>query len=315
MLGGPLGQGLGVIRAVPPVTGILDATDSPDTALFEGAAFTGGVLDATDAEDNALFLPEGAILGILDATEETPDDALFIGTSQTLGLLAADEEPDTAEFIGTVAWNITTGILAATDEPDTAFFYEGQIYDKVPSPVPKSPWDCLSKAPFGVRTFWVTQPDSCGEYLLCGYQCQIPGLQYEEVTDGRTIITVEWLRGLILNILNTRARSDLKCPTPQAIYGHWSESYREDQQYIGARFWNAAEKSYIRVADAVKAIGAMIKADLAKLVMLGVASKVDVTAVYGGSNTVLVTVQATAPTGAVTINLTGAMGTGGWVWR
>ena len=69
-------------------------------------------------------------------------------------------------------------------------------------------------------------------------ECAIPGLDYEDMADPypdqglpgqvsrgfRTIRNDDWLRGLILNILNTRARNDRRCPTPAAVYGHWSES-------------------------------------------------------------------------------------------
>ena len=88
----------------------------------------------------------------------------------------------------------------------------------------------------------------------------------------RTIKNDEWLHGLILNILNTRARTDVRCPTPAAVYGHWSESYRDDDLYIGSTMWNAAEKSYIRTADCVKAIDAAVRADMGKLIAHGIAT-------------------------------------------
>ena len=122
--------------------------------------------------------------------------------------------------------------------------------------------------------------DSCGRYTLCGEECVIAGLQYEDkptadLPNGRTIVTDDWVRSLVLNILNTRARSDLKCPTPAGTYGHWSESYRDDGLYIGSRMYNAAEKPYIRVMDGVKAIGAAIRSDVGKLIILGIANDVD----------------------------------------
>lgn len=131
----------------------------------------------------------------------------------------------------------------------------------------------------------------------------------------RTIKNNDWLRGMILNILNTRARTDLKCPTPAAVFGHWSESYRDDNMYIGTTLWNAAEKKYIRMADAVKAIGAAIKADVSKLVALGVADTVDVEATYRNSTRVDVVVTVTHTTQRHVIDLSGAYTSDTWVWH
>lgn len=143
-----------------------------------------------------------------------------------------------------------------------------------------------------------------------------PEPEPEPVGPPRTILNTDWLHSLIINILNTRARNDLKCPSPTAIFGHWSESYREDDIYIGSRFWNAAEKSYTRVADAVRAIGVAIEIDLHKLISMKVASKVKVVAEYAGNNEVRVNVTVTSSIGVDTvIKLKGAIVVGGWEWR
>jgi phage gp46-like protein len=172
--------------------------------------------------------------------------------------------------------------------------------------------------------FWTTQPEACGSYTLCDNQCAIPGLVYSDVEEPgvnpegpeRTIVNVEWLRGLILNILNTRARSDLKCPTPAAIYGHWSESYREDGVYIGARFWNAADRTYARINDNVRAIETLIESDLSKLIQMEVATNVEVDAYYMGNNKIGVNISVTSPlSGSLKINLAGTLVAGGWEWR
>ena len=135
------------------------------------------------------------------------------------------------------------------------------------------------------------------------------------VAFGRTIQTDGWLESLILNILNTRARTDVRCPSPAGVYGHWSESYREDGLHIGSRLWNAADKSYVRVADAVKAIGAAIRADMAKLTQLGLATQVDVTAEYQGRGQVAVTIRALTQSGPRTLNLSGVYASDTWVWQ
>jgi hypothetical protein len=179
------------------------------------------------------------------------------------------------------------------------------------------------------RIFWATRPQACGDYTMCGVVCSLPGLEYEDkegpypdqdlpgqVSGGfRTINNDGWLQGLILNILNTRARTDVKCPTPAAVYGHWSESYREDGLYIGTTLWNAAEKSYVRCVDGVKAIGAAIRADMGKLIALGIAQSVEVEAFYRGSNSVEVTVVVNAVTGRSKINLAGSFVSETWVWH
>jgi len=166
------------------------------------------------------------------------------------------------------------------------------------------------------RIFWTTQHQACGEYTMCGYECSIPGLVYEDKPDDfRTIENKEWLLSLILNILNTRARTDLRCPSPAAVYGHWSESYRDDGLWIGSRLWNAASKSYIRIADGVKAVQAAVQADMGKVVALGVADNVTVEAVYRGRNSVEVTVVATKMNARHVLNLSGTFVTDTWVWH
>jgi Phage protein GP46 len=166
------------------------------------------------------------------------------------------------------------------------------------------------------RIFWTTRQGACGDYSVCGTQCAIPGLQYvEEADDGRTIRNDEWLESLILNILNTRARTDAKCPSPAAVYGHWSESYRGDGLYIGSKMWNAATKSYIRTADAVKAINAAVTADVSKLVAQGLANSVDVETVYRSHNRVDIIITATVMNASHTLNLSGSLSSGNWFWH
>jgi hypothetical protein len=48
----------------------------------------------------------------------------------------------------------------------------------VPSPVQKSQWDCVRNESMRRRVFWTTQVNACGEYVLCGHECTIPGLVY-----------------------------------------------------------------------------------------------------------------------------------------
>lgn len=175
---------------------------------------------------------------------------------------------------------------------------------------------CLAQNLGRRRIFWTTRPEVCGEYNTCGVTCSIPGLEYDDNDPaGRTIRTEEWLTGLILNILNTRARTDQKCSNPAATFGHWSESYRDDNLYIGSTLWNAAEKNYTRVNDAVRAIGAAIKADLGKLIRLGVADRVEVATNYRGGMRVDVAISVWYRLIKREINMSGIYATDGWVWR
>jgi phage gp46-like protein len=175
---------------------------------------------------------------------------------------------------------------------------------------------CLDQNVGRRRIFWTTQVQPCGSYTVCGTECAIPGLEYEDhPNDERTIKTNDWLQSLILNILNTRARSDARCPSPAAVYGHWSESYRRDGLYIGSTLWNAAEKSYIRTSDAVKAIGAAVRADVSKLIALGLANSVEVEATYIKHGNVQVIVTAFTSAGQARINLSGQFVSETWVWN
>lgn len=178
---------------------------------------------------------------------------------------------------------------------------------------------CLTEHLGRRRIFWTTQPHACGDFVQCGVLCSIPGLEYEnnseKVEGGRTIKNNDWLRSIILNILNTRARTDVKCPAPTAVYGHWSESYRGDSMYIGTTLWNAAEKKYVRMADAVKAIKAAVTADVNKLVALGVADSVEVDATYRNSTRVDVTVKVSYTNQRHVIDLSGAYTSDTWVWH
>ena len=192
---------------------------------------------------------------------------------------------------------------------------------------------CLEQHVGHRRVFWTTRVGACGSYQLCGIECAIPGLEYEDIENPdpypshpinpvdphegryRTIKTEDWLQGYILNILNTRARTSVRCPSPAATYGHWSESYRDDGLYIGSTMWNAAEKSYVRTADAVKAIAVAVRADMGKLIALGIAETVDVEATYRGSNSVAVVVTVNTITGQSRIDLSGSFVSESWVWN
>jgi hypothetical protein len=98
----------------------LSASEASDTALISGTVFTqvSGTLSALEASDTALIsgtLTDGISAAI--AAQEAPDTALINGAVRWNATLAASEAPDTALINGTTAWNAT---LAATEAPDTA---------------------------------------------------------------------------------------------------------------------------------------------------------------------------------------------------
>ena len=183
---------------------------------------------------------------------------------------------------------------------------------------------CLDQNIGRRRAFWATQINACGSLNICGTECAVPGLQYEDKGPAvepegppRTIKTEGWLQSLILNILNTKARTDMPCPSPAGTLGHWSESYRDDGLYIGSTLWNAAAKKYIRTADGVKAIAVAIRADMGKLIALGIAKSIEVEATYKGSNSVAVEVVVHTSAGVSRIGLMGSFvsESESWVWR
>lgn len=176
---------------------------------------------------------------------------------------------------------------------------------------------CGIPSPTRRRIFWTTQPDACGSYTQCNSPCGIPGLKYEDEAAGRRIATNDWVQSLVLNILNTRARAPRgKCLNVGAPGGHWSESYREDNMYTGTRIWNELSRPSARIQDTVKLLNAQLKADVGKLVKLGVASEIDVKTEYKGSNRIVATVTIIGPTiGETTISLTSERFANEWVWR
>lgn len=187
---------------------------------------------------------------------------------------------------------------------------------------------CLEQNVGQRRIFWTTRPEACGEYNLCGAVCSIPGLEYEEIADPypdqdppddphgyRTIKNDGWLHGLILNILNTRARNDARCPTPAAVFGHWSESYRDDGLYIGSTLWNAAEKPHVRTADAEKAVANAVRSDMGKLVAQGIAQQVEVDAKSISYGHVAIVITVIMVTGRSKLNLSGSFVSETWVWH
>jgi hypothetical protein len=45
------------------------------------------------------------------------------------------------------------------------------------------PDPCFTQTVGRRRMFWTTQPRICGDYFVCGVECGIPGLEYEDNKD------------------------------------------------------------------------------------------------------------------------------------
>lgn len=190
------------------------------------------------------------------------------------------------------------------------------------------------------RTFWTTQPGACGSDPSCTGDCGRPGLQYttsgcgrlqcqccppptvdttcppgEQTPQPRTFVTSDWVRSLVLNILLTNARlPNTACGyRPGAQGGHWSESFRTDGAKSGSNIRNLPKSMNIR--DSVALAKATIEADLAKLVKMGIAQSVTVTAEYLGSNVMSADIEIMSPTGIGTrVGLTGNRNGNSWAW-
>lgn len=157
------------------------------------------------------------------------------------------------------------------------------------------------------RPFWATQPDACGDRTNgCGQPCPIPGLAFVDQAGGRTFDTQNWIRGLILNILNTERRvDDSFCgTTPAAVKGHWSESFIDANMGLyggatrGYRVGSSLlqlDTSGLRTTEAIALIQASLSRDLQKLVTLGVATGVTVEVIYRGSQRVEATITVEGP--------------------
>lgn len=190
------------------------------------------------------------------------------------------------------------------------------------------------------RTFWTTQPGACGSEPGCVGDCGTPGLQFttsncgqlrcnccpdpavnpecppgERPIPSRSIVTSDWVRSLVINILMTNAKlPDTRCGyRPGAQGGHWSESFRTDGQKSGSAIRNLPKSMGIR--DSVALVRATLKADLAKLVKMGVAQSVEVTAEYLGNNLMSADIEVVGPNGTGSkVGLTGNRNGNAWAW-
>jgi len=114
--------------SLPVITGVLNATDSNDTAALIGEVLVEGQINTTDGNDFALLSGENRVDGVIDTTD-SPDTDACIGAVAVSGVISATDGTDTASLLGAV--NVS-GIIDTTDENDTALL----LGETGPSPEP-----------------------------------------------------------------------------------------------------------------------------------------------------------------------------------
>jgi phage gp46-like protein len=170
------------------------------------------------------------------------------------------------------------------------------------------------------HAFWATQPD-CGTAVDdCGNVCGAPGLQFNPAIvkpnskTPRTIVTSNYVRGLIINKLMTDGPvPDNECGfRPGMRGGHWSQSFRSDGQYVGSRIRQISPK--LPISAAVSLIEGTIKSEIEFLVKYGVAIKSTVSAKYAGRNNINVAIEVFGHTENFNIGVTASRLSNQWAW-
>lgn len=193
------------------------------------------------------------------------------------------------------------------------------------------------------RLFWATQPAACGSSAVCGYECGSPGLSYTksslyDCNDGafgcppaterpeclpddsigpRSIVTTDWVRGLIINMLMTDGRlPDQPCGyRPGGQGGHWTSSYIEEgNPEIGTLMRTVPPAG--RVQDNVALVASFAQATLDRLLARGVALAVEVEGVYLGNGKMRLDIVVRGRGGEESrVGIDGARVSNGWVWQ
>lgn len=173
---------------------------------------------------------------------------------------------------------------------------------------------CNTSASNRRKLFWATQPEACGSSYECGASCGKPGLGFEDDNLGnRTLLTTDWLRGLILNMLMTDGRRlDNECGyNPNGIGGHWSESYGGGA--IGTLIRTIEPKGSINQLTAL--IQAHAESTMSRLVTRGVALKVNCVASYIGSGKFSLAIEVFGRNNQVSkVGLSADRLSNGWIW-
>jgi phage gp46-like protein len=139
----------------------------------------------------------------------------------------------------------------------------------------------------------------------------------EAGTEGATISTDNWLRGLMANMLMTDARlPDNPCGyRPGSQGGHWSESYIDNGPQVVGTLMRTVEPQ-ARVQDVVNLLKQYAQITLQRLVARGAALAVDVDAFYEGSNIFRIDATITGVDNQQTnVSVSGARLSNSWVWE
>lgn len=170
--------------------------------------------------------------------------------------------------------------------------------------------------PIGRRLkFWATQEVGTNQ-SNCGDDCASFGLNLVKSGEYASISTDDWVRGLAINILMTDGRK----PNTICGYragnrgGHWSDSFRSDGLTSGSLVRTIKASGKIR--DQVNLLQAYAQSDMEKLVTMGVAISVNVTANYIGGNRASLDIEIIGPSGTTAnVAVSGTRISNAWVWQ
>lgn len=203
--------------------------------------------------------------------------------------------------------------------------------------------ECLTPPAAGLRHFWTTQPNACGQDHgrdACGnvMECGKPGLVirsvYEPCPDtrgcyvdpdcrsdvppkliGATIATNDFVRSLAINIIATDAERKPvgACGIPIGRRGgYWADAYRTDGLKSGSTLRQLPLTG--TMSQLAKLAQQYLQRDLQKLVAYGVASAVNVTATYMGGATIALEAEIKGDMGPANVSISGQKLANEWAW-
>lgn len=186
---------------------------------------------------------------------------------------------------------------------------------------------CSPCPPDRRKRFFATQKDACLPSVdACGNECAKPGhvlvdgnecLHPVRPYGGKTIENDGWVEGLLLNILGTsKRRDDTACGWQCGNRGgHWSDSFRTDGLLSGTALYRNQDPKCLP-AQAAQQARAALSAEARKLVLHGVASKVEVEATYVGRGRTNAVIKIYGSSGAISsVGMTGSRVVNGWAWE
>lgn len=218
----------------------------------------------------------------------------------------------------------------------------------IPNTFRPNPSPCIPPPRSRFNLFWATQPNACpSEVGQCTFldpgndnACLKPGLvvnlTYDTsfgecrpaydgggglpepgaspVVTGATISNLDYVRGLILNILGTNAaQAKTLCGNnPGQRLGYWLDDISGASSGTSIRY---VPTNGFTVAQQVQFIQMQAQADMQKLVTYGVAVSVTAAATYVGNNTVALVITAIGENDEMTVvNSTVTKMANAWTW-